>query len=511
MSRTLRPGDTVDRYTVEALLGEGGMASVYAVRHNTLGSQHALKLLKVANDAIRDRLVSEGKVQASLRHPNIVAVTDVLMVDGQPGLLMERIDGPGLDQWLGENRPDLEDALKLFRGILAGVSRAHRAGLVHRDLKPGNVLLDSADGMVIPKVADFGLAKILADDGDHSKTRAGSAMGTPQFMAPEQIRSAKDVDPRADIFALGCILYVLVCGSLPFDDADLLALYNKIASGRYQPPEAVVPGLDPAVAAAIHACLQVDRENRPRDCDALRALLYHSDDTLAGGVKLSRGGDLRPLPRFIPLVAGETRLPTAMERKTTVRGATRTPAPVSAGPSTFTLGAVAVGGVGALGALIVLLGIGVWWVGFREPSAQSAAPDAAATTEPPVAAAVEIAIATDPPVAPESPGVEGAKREAATKPPPAERPPPGPKPGPVSKPKPVAAETGELVARGTFASLKAERGGKSWPPGSLPAGSYTIRYQFEGRSEQTLQDVEVTAGHTTVVKCEASLSMCVKQ
>lgn len=507
MSRTLRPGDTVDRYTVEALLGEGGMASVYSVRHNTLGSQHALKLLKVANDAIRDRLVSEGKVQASLRHPNIVAVTDVLMVDGQPGLLMERIDGPGLDQWLGENRPDVEDALKLFRGILAGVSRAHRAGLVHRDLKPGNVLLDSADGLVIPKVADFGLAKILADDGDHSKTRAGSAMGTPQFMAPEQIRSAKDVDPRADIFALGCILYVLVCGCLPFDDADLLALYNKIASGRYQPPEAVVPGLDPAVASAIHACLQVDRENRPRDCDALRALLYHSDDTLAGGVKLSRGGDLRPLPRFVPLVAGETRLPTAMERKTTVRGATRTPAHVSAGPSPLTLGAVAVGGVGALVSLLALLALGVWWVGFREPAAMPApaAPAVASPAEPPLAAPVAAAAPADPLPNPGSSPIEAPKPAVGSKPPSAA------KPALVPKPRPPAVETGELVARGTYASLKAERGGKSWSPGSLPAGSYTIRYQFEGRSEQTLQGVEVTAGHTTVVKCEASLSMCVKQ
>ncbi len=483
----------MDRYTVEALLGEGGMASVYAVRHNTLGSHHALKLLKVANDAIRDRLVSEGKVQASLRHPNIVAVTDVLLVDGQPGLLMERIDGPGLDQWLHENRPCLDDALKLFRGILAGVSRAHRAGLVHRDLKPGNVLLDTADGLVIPKVADFGLAKILTDEGDHSKTRAGSAMGTPQFMAPEQIRSAKDVDPRADIFALGCILYVLVCGCLPFDDADLLALYNKIAAGRYQPPEAVVPGLDPAVASAIRACLQVNREDRPRDCDALRALLYTSDDTLAGGVKLSQGGDLRPMPPFVPLVAGETRLPTAVERKAPARAANRTPPPGSGGPSTLTLGAVAVGGLGALGALVALLALGVWWVGFREPVAVAVA--ASPAPAPPPA----VPTAGLPPVAaptPEVPAPEVAPKSPAI-----------PKP----KPKPVAVETGVLVARGTYASLKAERAGKSWPPGTLPAGSYTIRYQFEGRSEQTLQGVDVTAGHTTVVKCEASLSLCVKQ
>lgn len=191
----LETGQTVERFTVEAKLGEGGMAAVYRVRHNTLGSYHALKLLKVANPDIKRRLVEEGRVQASLHHPNIVAVTDVLVVEGQPGLLMELVDGPTLEEWLWSNRPTLEQAEALFRGVVAGVGRAHRAGLVHRDLKPGNILLDLADGMVIPKVTDFGLAKILADeDGGHSQTRSGVTLGTPQFMAPEQIRNAKTVD-----------------------------------------------------------------------------------------------------------------------------------------------------------------------------------------------------------------------------------------------------------------------------------------------------------------------------
>ena len=121
MSVTLRIGEVVDRYTVKSLLGAGGMAVVYSVRHNTLGSTHALKLLKIENEGIRQRLVAEGKVQASLRHPNIVAVTDVIAIHGQPALLMEHIEGPSLDQWLAEFRPSVDDALRLFRGILAGV------------------------------------------------------------------------------------------------------------------------------------------------------------------------------------------------------------------------------------------------------------------------------------------------------------------------------------------------------------------------------------------------------
>ena len=108
MSVGLRPGESFDRYTVEAMLGEGGMASVYSVRHKTLGSGHALKLLKVENDQVRARLVAEGQVQASLKHPNIVAVTDVITVHGALGLLMEQIDGPGLDRWLQQNRPGVD-------------------------------------------------------------------------------------------------------------------------------------------------------------------------------------------------------------------------------------------------------------------------------------------------------------------------------------------------------------------------------------------------------------------
>jgi len=138
---SLVPGTAIDRYDVVRLLGHGGMAEVYPVRHRTLGTSHALKLLTLSGRSIRDRLIEEGRVQARLRHPNLVAVTDVLDVDGAPGLLMEFVDGPSPDAWLSTQRPDPSEAERLFRGILDGVGRAHRHGVVHRDLKPSNVLL----------------------------------------------------------------------------------------------------------------------------------------------------------------------------------------------------------------------------------------------------------------------------------------------------------------------------------------------------------------------------------
>lgn len=517
MSVTLRPGDVVDRYTVEELLGEGGMAAVYAVRHNTLGSSHALKLLKIESASIRERLVAEGQAQASLRHPNIVSVTDVLTIKGQPALLMERIDGPGLDGWLADNRPDLEDALKLFRGILAGVARAHRAGLVHRDLKPGNVLLDSADGLIIPKVADFGLAKILHEDGAHSQTRTGFSMGTPQFMAPEQIRNAKDVDPRADIFALGCILYVLVCGRLPFEDPDLLELYNRIATGRYQPPESMVPGLPAHVRDTICACLQVKREDRPEDCDAVRLMLYGSDDALTGGVKIKGASTLRPARRAEPLMPATTRIdgPTRVEPARPAAANTWVaPERPAAKKSTFPVFAVvfALGSL-SLAGLLVLVVAGLAW---RETTAVT----------PPVAVVAEpVAVVVEPvepaPVGPDEPALDPvdpggpatatlerpSKRQVvatavATTSPAGE---------PAGETTPVAAPTaatGTLRVEGTVAELTLVRGGRSWGPGEVPAGVYEARYQFSGKPARTLPGVTVRAGEETVVRCDPTFSNC---
>jgi len=271
----LEPGQLIDRYTVDRLLGQGGMAVVYRVTHNQLGSFHALKVLTLTSAGIRGRLLQEGRVQASLRHPNIVTVTDVIEVGGSPGLVMEYIEGPGLDEWLSSHQPTMQESESLFRSVVAGVAAAHDKGLVHRDLKPGNIMLasGSAEGF-IPKVADFGLAKALEDaDPAMQKTRSGVTMGTPAYMAPEQIRDAKNVDARADVFSLGCILYELICGRAPFTGPDILSIFNAVASGSYPPPISLIPDLPARVQNAIQGCLAVDRERRIPDCHVLLAVL----------------------------------------------------------------------------------------------------------------------------------------------------------------------------------------------------------------------------------------------
>ncbi len=315
----LTPGQTVERYTVEAVIGQGGMAVVYRVRHNALGSLHALKILTVPKPNIRERLLAEGRAQAVIRHANVVSVTDVLELGGSPALLMEYVEGPTLEAWLDERTPPLDVAEELFRGICAGVGEAHAHGMVHRDLKPSNVLLaprsatDPSQGF-IPKVTDFGIAKVLAGDDFEKKTRTNIAMGTPHYMAPEQIRDAKSVDQRADVFSLGCLLYELICGVRPFDGTDVLMILNAVASGKYDPPRTHVPDLPDRFDNAIRRCLEIDRDVRLQSCQAIVAVLsgFEPVEVRPTWNPGSTDVDVAPAPRAEPTVGLHTPMPTGL-------------------------------------------------------------------------------------------------------------------------------------------------------------------------------------------------------
>jgi serine/threonine protein kinase len=273
MVAQLQAGQEVDRYRIEWVLGEGGMASVFRVKHLTLGTTHALKVLSISTKDIRQRLLQEGQMQATLQHPNIVSVSDVLDVAGVPGLLMEYIEGPTLDQWTYRYRPALHEALAIYRGIVAGVGHAHSKGLIHRDIKPGNILLSVSETEITPKVTDFGLAKFAQVSDDLKRTRPGTTMGTPQYMAPEQMRDASKVDHRADLFSLGCILYELICGVPPFQGSDLVELINTVCKGDYVPISHRVKGVPGEVVTTVKGLLQPDPNQRIRSCEEILARL----------------------------------------------------------------------------------------------------------------------------------------------------------------------------------------------------------------------------------------------
>lgn len=275
------------RYVVERTLASGGMATVHVVRHTGLDSLHALKILHIPSPEIRERLLLEGRLQARLRHPNIVSVTDTITIDGAPGLVMELVDGPALDEWLGENRPSLDEAESIFLGVLAAVDHAHRHGVVHRDLKPANVLLSPMPGGFLPKVADFGIAKVveevLAARAGRVRTRTGVAMGTPAYMAPEQIEGAGAVGPAADVFALGCILYDLVVGRPAFDGPHLIAILTASREGFFDDPAEVLPDLPQRVVDAIRGALAPELEDRIPDCTTLAQVLTGGRITTLSG------------------------------------------------------------------------------------------------------------------------------------------------------------------------------------------------------------------------------------
>jgi hypothetical protein len=262
----LAPGDRFGSWRVEALLGRGGMAVVYRVRHAELDTVRALKVLTVPSPAVERRLLAEGRAQAALAHPHVVGVVDTLAVGGQLALLMEYVDGPDLAALLARERLALPEALVLFRQIVSGVAAAHARGLIHRDLKLSNVLVATdAQGRRVARVGDFGLVKESALD----LTATHALLGTPRSMAPEQMRAARKVDARADLFSLGCVLYELCCGQPPFAGEDLVELYQAKVSGRYPP----LPELAAPVGAAIRGCLQPDPGRRIGDCETLLAVL----------------------------------------------------------------------------------------------------------------------------------------------------------------------------------------------------------------------------------------------
>ncbi|MEL6349528.1 MAG: tetratricopeptide repeat protein, partial [Myxococcota bacterium] len=253
----LSAGQQIGHYALDYRLGAGGMAEVWAATNTILGVQVALKILFSGNPMVQQRLLREGRTQAALDHPNILPVRDVIDVGGSLGLILPLIQGPSLDKLLQKYRPTLDEAVALFRAIVKGVGYAHEYGLIHRDLKPGNVLLDERRGQIVPRVADFGLVKRATGSG---QTQPQAVMGTLQYAAPEQLLDAARVNHRADLFSLGVILTELVGEKRPFQGESLREL---LTAYQAKPDLVGVPG---AFETLCRRLLAPDPEDRPSDC-----------------------------------------------------------------------------------------------------------------------------------------------------------------------------------------------------------------------------------------------------
>jgi len=264
----LAAGDVIARFEVLELLGEGGMARVYRVRDRADGAERALKVLRAEHAGTARRLRREARAQQVLDHPNIVKALEVVDCDGTPALLMELVEGPTLQDHLRGGLLSIHEVDRMGRELISAVAAAHDAGHLHRDLKTSNVLLSRAGPTWHVRITDFGLTKIRDSPPDGS-TLTGMLMGTPGYMSPEQARDAKNVDERADVFSLGCVLYELATGARAYDGDDRLDVLVRVIRGAHESPARLRAELPPRIVAAIEGCLQPRLDDRLPDCDSV--------------------------------------------------------------------------------------------------------------------------------------------------------------------------------------------------------------------------------------------------
>ncbi len=256
----LEPGAELAHYQVVRLIGEGGMAEVYEAHNKRLDKRVALKVMRAhlseSDDAV-ERFLREGKNAARLRHPNVVEMFDFGVEQGMPYLVLEYLEGETLAEMLDRTpKLALPDAIGVMLPIISAIASGHEHGVIHRDLKPENVFLARDGRTMTPKLMDYGVSRVLkADAPGDSLTIAKTVVGTPEYMAPEQARGEKPITERADIYALGIMLYELTTGRLPRTGRNLADLLRAVAFEKVKPPRELEPDLPEAFEATLMKAL----------------------------------------------------------------------------------------------------------------------------------------------------------------------------------------------------------------------------------------------------------------
>jgi serine/threonine-protein kinase len=256
-----------DRYRIVRLLGEGAMGAVYEAVHEVIGRRVALKLLHAKYTRNADavsRFTREARAAASIGHPNIVAVTDFGTHGVQPFMVMDLLRGETLgDRIARVNTMSVDKACLVAGQVLSALHAAHAIGVVHRDVKPDNVFVCD-DRTLAVKLLDFGVSKFHATGVRLEQiTRDGLAIGTPHYMSPEQWNGLRDVDHRADLYAVGVLLYELLTGVVPFDAPSEALLFKAVVHGDVAaPPGTMTEGIPPALDEIIMRAIARDRDQR---------------------------------------------------------------------------------------------------------------------------------------------------------------------------------------------------------------------------------------------------------
>lgn len=281
----LRRGDVLaGRYEVEQILGQGGMGVVAAAIHRDLRQRVALKFMlpeAATSPEARARFLREAQAAVQLRSQHVARVIDVGTFEQATGgespyICMEFLHGRDVDRLTAEKGPlPTWEAIEIVLQALEAIGEAHALGIVHRDLKPANLFVtQAADGSPCVKVLDFGISKLTSDSKlGASLTATTAVFGTPHYMSPEQMQSAKHVDARADIWSIGVILYELLAGRLPFQADSIGALVARVTASPPPPLIEINPALPPALSGAVMRCLQKDPDHRWSSVHELAAAL----------------------------------------------------------------------------------------------------------------------------------------------------------------------------------------------------------------------------------------------
>jgi len=271
------------KYRLNQLLGTGGMATVWSATNVFTDRQFAIKFLNpnvAKTPEAAARFLKEAKASARINHPNIIDVLDVGQTeDATLFLVMELLTGVPLEVALRRQQPRM--SLHEFCFVMVEVARAlaaaHKSGVVHRDLKPSNIFVHKdKSGAAVPKLLDFGVSKFLEDDQNHALTIAGTVLGSPFYMSPEQARGDHRIDGRTDVFAFGAIMFEAMTGTRPYDGANFNQLIVTIAT---KPPKSIdefAPDMPASMRAIVRACLEPDRDKRIASFEAVGDMLYNA-------------------------------------------------------------------------------------------------------------------------------------------------------------------------------------------------------------------------------------------
>lgn len=279
----LGPGDRLGSYTIVRTIGEGGMGMVFEARHDAIARPAALKVLSswLTTELGRARFEREVQASAALTHPNTVRIFDYgEQPDGTLWYAMEYLDGWNLKQLVElDGAQSGARTIRILHQIAGALAEAHDHGLVHRDIKPPNILLCGAGGILdTAKLVDFGLVSPMMESTQRRLTTEGAVIGTPRYVAPEMLRPTVTLSPATDFYALGLVAYYLLSARHAFDGASAAEILYKQRGEEPTPLTALVPSLASDLASVVHWCLDKDPAKRPQSGRALSEALLECYD-----------------------------------------------------------------------------------------------------------------------------------------------------------------------------------------------------------------------------------------